>query len=279
MALQIEHIAFDAFSDARLLELAAQDIEVHSIARTSVASLRLAYGIGDDLTLGVKLPYVARRDLREGHADVPPELHVLGDSRGLGDLTALAQWRFLRGEPWQAAALVGVKAPTGKTNRANALGETFDAEHLPGSDSWDGLLGVAASTSAGRLALDANVLLTLAGKGTQDIRLGNRVHCNAALSYRLPEAAHAHTAGASGHSHLAWDLVLELNGEWQNRLEAGGVTRPNSGGSLVYLSPEVRLSAGSWSAFASLGKPVLTRLHGVQHEPDYRVVARMAAGF
>ncbi len=280
-AIQIEQIVFRPISDARLLDLAAQDVETHSIRSTLVPSFRYAYGITDDLTVGLSLPYVYRRDIREAHVDMPgdpPELHLLGDSRGIGDLTALGQWRFLNGTGMQMAALFGVKAPTGKTNAVSALGEEFETDHQPGSGSWDGLGGLAVSGRLGVFSLDASALLTLAGEGKRDTTLGNRLNYNVALAYRLEEGEHHHGAGDAAHAHYGWDLVLELNGEWQEKVDVAGAKLPNTGGSVLYLSPGVRVSARGWSAFASLGLPVVRNLNGVQHEPDYRWLAGVAFG-
>ena len=280
-SMQIEQIVFRPIGDQRLLDLAAQDIETHAIRSTLVPSAQYAYGVTDDLTIGLRLPYVYRRDIREAHVDLPgdaPELHLLGDSKGVGDLTALGQWRFMNRTGMQMAALFGVKAPTGKTDAVNALGEEFETEHQPGSGSWDGLAGIAASGRLGVFALDASALFTLTREGSRDTRLGNRLNYNAAMSYRLDEGEHTHGAGAAEHGHYAWDLVLELNGEWQDKVEVAGVELPNTGGSVLYLSPGVRVSARGWSAFASLGVPVVRDLNGVQHEPDYRWLAGVAFG-
>jgi len=280
-SMQIEQIVFRPIGDQRLLDLAAQDIETHAIRSTLVPSASYAYGVTDDLTIGLRLPYVYRRDIREAHVEIPgdpPELHLLGNAKGVGDLTALGQWRFMNRTGMQMAALFGVKAPTGKTDAVNALGEQFETEHQAGSGSWDGLAGVAVSGRLGVLALDASALLTLAGEGSRDTRLGNRLNYNAALSYRLEEGEHAHGAGAAAHGHSAWDLVLELNGEWQDKVEVASASLPNTGGSVLYLSPGVRVSARGWSAFASLGVPVVRHLNGVQHEPDYRWLAGVAFG-
>ena len=279
---QVEHQAFKEFSDAELTAFALQDIDVHSLKSNTTHSLRVAYGVTDDLTVGLKLPYVSRRNLREAHFhedEGEVELHALGDSDGIGDLTLLGQYRFFKSGGTEAAALVGVKAPTGKTDRAASTGETFEAEHLPGSGSWDGLLGAAVTRRWDSISLDANVLYTLATEGTQDTDLGDRLTYNLALSYRLGSAAHEHGPGAAPHSHLSWDLIFELNGEHQQRQTIGGVRDENSGGDVVYASPGVRLSGEGWSAYVSYGKPIVKDLNGIQHEPEYRVVAGVGLGF
>lgn len=278
---QVEHIAFKEFSDEQLGDFALQGIELHSLKSNTTHSLRLAYGATDDLTVGLKLPYVTRRNVREAHFHEDEgelELHRLGDSEGLGDLTALGQYRFMNSGGTEAAVLFGVKAPTGKTDRSTARGGTFEAEHLPGSGSWDGLLGAALSKHLGPLSIDASLLYTLAGDGTQQTNLGDRVTYNLALSYRLG-GAHEHAPGSAEHAHFSWDLVFELNGERQQKTDIAGVRDPNSGGNLIFASPGIRFSGEGWSAFASYGRPIVESLNGIQHEPDYRLVAGVAVGF
>ena len=285
-AVQVEHIAFEEISDARLVELGTQGIEAHALKEATVPSLRLAYGVTDDFTIGLKLPYVIRRDIREAHShehedgDVEVELHKLGDSEGLGDLTLVGQYRFLNlpGQALEAAVLGGVETPTGQTGEATALGGSFETDHQPGSGSWDVLLGAALSKRFGALSLDASLHYTFAGDGSQDTNLGDRLNYNLAASYRLG-ADHQHSGGAASHSHTSWDLVLELNGEHSQKQEIAGQSDPNSGGNVIYLSPGVRVSGESWSMYLSYGQPIVLDLNGVQDEPEYRLVAGVAIGF
>jgi hypothetical protein len=77
----------------------------------------------------------------------------------------------------------------------------------------------------------------------------------------------------------ALDLVLEVNGERHAQQEIAGVRDSNSGGNVIFLSPGLRLSYESWSAFVSVGVPIVNDLNGVQSEPDWRVLTGMAIHF
>ena len=81
--------------------------------------------------------------------------------------------------------MLGVKVPTGVTDRHTDTGELVDAEFQPGTGSWDGLFGLAATKRIGPWSFDANVLYILATEGTQDTDLGDRFQYNAAVSYRI----------------------------------------------------------------------------------------------
>lgn len=306
-----ELIKIDAFSDAELAAYSGADQHVHSMSRILAPALGLAYGVTNDLTVSLRLPYVKRSDIREaahhdeehghgGHEENHGSALARGDSAGIGDLTVLGQYRFLnnRASGTELAALAGFKAPTGRTGVRDDHGEIFEAEFQPGSGAWDGLVGLAATQRLGAVSLDAHVLYVLTGEGTQDTDLGDRLHYGVALSYRMVGAArtggpmyagahsHSHPKGGPAHHHHeeapagpALDLVLELNGEWSDQQEIAGVEDPNSGGHTLYVSPGVRLSMGNWSGFASVGIPIVNNLDGIQAEPDWRLLTGIAVGF
>lgn len=304
-----DHMGLDALSDdtlahaAEAAAAAGEHAHIHSLDKISSPSLNLAYGVTNDLMLAVRLPYVRRSDIREGHfheADGEGEVHVHGTSAGIGDISALAQWRFLNDPSagFEAALLAGFKAPTGETHEKDNEGERFDAEFQPGSGSWDGMVGLALTRRAGPWSFDASVLYTAVGEGVFDTDLGDRVHYGAAVSYRVAgfangaagpmfHGAKPHEHGDDGHAHKhvepaagpALDLILELNGEWHDKQKEGGEVDENSGGHTLYVAPGLRLSMDKWSAFASIGIPVVNDMNGIQAEPDYRLVTGLSIGF
>ena len=308
IAVMLELTRIGAFSDAQLASFASRHVHAHSMDAIVAPSLAVAYGITDDLMLSARLPYVWRSDIREGHhhhvhgGGAVNEVVARGDADGIGDLAALLHWRFLNdrdaGSQW--ALLGGGKAPTGSTDRRDRAGELFELEFQPGSGSWDWMLGLAASQSFGRLALHANVLHTLVGTGDQRTDLGDRFQYNIAASYRLLGAGsfasrpmqlggpmyHGAGRGLKDDHHIeagprgpTLDVVLELNGEWHARQTIDGVEDPNSGGTVVYLSPGARLSGKRWSSFVSVGIPIVRNLYGVQAELDYRLLSGVAVSF
>lgn len=288
--LRAEYVKFDAIPDERFEQLAAGGTEAHSVSSLLSPFLGAAYGVTDDLTLSAHVPYVIRRDIRAGHLeDGTPEVHAEGDSKGIGDATFLAQYRFLNrpGPALEAAFLAGVKLPTGKTSERTSSGARFETDHQPGSGSWDPLAGVALTKRLDSWSFDVSAIYTLATEGSRDTDLGDVLHGNASVSFRFgnsDEAAHSHPEGAEAHAphpaRLAWDLILEANAEWQAKQKIAGVRDVNSGGSLLYLSPGVRATAyDRCSAYLSVGIPVHEDRNGVQHEVDYRVIAGVDLSF
>lgn len=287
--VQYEQTNLDTLSDA-VLEAAAVDAflagadeHFHSVETIRTTALTLAYGVTDDLMLSLRVPYVARDNIREGHAhDVPPvegEVHHLGDASGFGDVTLLGQLRVLKDDGFEVAVLFGTEIPTGKTGERNSEdGDLFDTEFQPGSDSWDFLLGGAVSKHVHRWSFDVSGLYTIAGDASNDVNLGDRFNYGLSAAYRVMGAeAHEHPHGTRAHSDgQSLDLILELNGEWHAKQEEPGEVDVNSGGHVLYLAPGARFTFDTFSAFVSVGIPISEDQNGLQDDPDWRLATGVA---
>ena len=67
VGLRSEYINFDRASDQELRGARIRDPEgdIHSVDSLITTSIGAAYGVTDDLTIGLKIPYVVRRGIRE----------------------------------------------------------------------------------------------------------------------------------------------------------------------------------------------------------------------
>lgn len=265
---------------------------LHSVNDLLGGSFRLAYGITDDLTVGLRLPFLYRDGIREvsdGHIE-DGEHHGTnniadhGSSEGIGDMSFWGQYQFYKDSKQSAALMLGMKAPTGETTNEGykrfynhttgadvALPDDVTSRRLethlqPGSGSWDGMFGLAYGYDLGVVQLNTSAMYTLATKGSQDTDLGDGFNYNFAASlpvkYMTPCAA------------CSWNLVLEANGEWRDQEKRGNnITIGNSGGNTLYISPGVRFISGqNWNVGTSVGYAVIHDLHGNQSDPDYRVM-------
>jgi hypothetical protein len=214
--------------------------------------------------MGLRIPYVYINDIKEAHAEEPDEVHVHGDSKGIGDLSALANYRFYRAGRLSASFLAGVKFPTGRTDVQGSEGERLEAEHQPGSGSWDPMVGLAVTKRFDDISLDANILYTLVTEGTQDTDLGDAFNYNAAVSYRAAKPL---------------DLIIEANGIVRAKQKTDGAKDPNSGEHILYLSPGIKYTWKKSMAYLSVGIPIFEDLGGEQTETDYRVIAGITIGF
>lgn len=278
-AIRTEIIENDAFSDQQLADYADQGLEgVHSIDRVTSTSLSVAYGINDNLTLSARLPYIERKNIREGEIeDGEPEAHTHGDSSGFGDLLLFGQYRFLEKEDTDLGILLGLKTPTGKTDEKDDDGHRFETEFQPGSGSWDFLIGSAVSHSNEQLGYHANVLFNKTTEGSQATEIGDALSYNLALTYRIngedhSDHDHVHPADYS-ETKVMWDAVLELNGETRRKNKISGHSEENSGGTVILVAPGLRVSAGDFGGFISVGLPIVENLNGIQTDIDTRVIA------
>jgi Putative MetA-pathway of phenol degradation len=264
---------------------------VHDLRTIQAYAISYAYGLTNDFTVAVTLPYVRRTGIREAVEQDNGELEVenFGPADGIGDLTLFGQYRFFNRNHTELAALFGLTTPTGRTNAHTAQGEPFDAEFQPGTGAWEPLMGLAWTHHEGKLSFDTNVLYALSTEGIESTTLGNRFQYNFAVSYHLTSlgsgehpmfhGAEPHEEGDDGHHHEhestgpSLDLVLELNGEWHAEQVTNGIADPNSGGNMLFLSPGLRLSQDKWSSIISVGIPIVDDLNGIQSEPDWRIIA------
>ena len=284
-----ELIRFDEFSDTKLQQLRAADpdADLHSVESLWSLSVSAAYGITDDFTIGFRVPFIMRDNIREpahghdddddDHHDEPAEIESLGDVEGIGDTTVYGQYRFFKDEGTNVSAIFGIKAPSGKTSRHSSDGsELLDTEFQPGSGSWDGLIGLAFTQKLDAFSFDASTVYTIVSEGAQDTDLGDILSYNFAVSYRL--------FGQQGISYeapkFAFDTILEFNGEWRDKEETHNDEDDNSGGNIAYISPGIRMIAGkNISIGASFGIPVIQDTNGDQVEPDYRVISSINFSF
>lgn len=274
----VDYVKSQGYSDAELIDFASNHVHAHSSDHMTTAALIASYGVTDDLSVGVRLPYAWRADIRAGHhshsgGGVQNTAESHGSVQGLGDLSVLSEYRFFHDEDSGArwALLAGLKMPTGATDERDSEGERFDTEHQPGSGSWDPLLGVAFSKDVGRGSVSASVLYQLATQGSQDTDLGDLVQYGIAYSHRLG-------AATEDEPRSAWDAVIELNGEWQDKQEIAGETAEHTGGSVLYASPGLRYTrfgenSRAWSAGLSIGVPVVQDVREAHPDTDYRVMA------
>ncbi|MEH6543995.1 MAG: transporter [Porticoccaceae bacterium] len=292
-SVRTEIIDFDSFSNAQLEGFAEQGLDgVHSVDRLTKTSTAIAYGLTENLSLSLQLPYIERRSVVAAELeDGEPEAHGHGDSADLGDVTLLAQQRIFANHNTDISLLFGIKAPTGKTDLKDDGGERFETEFQPGSGSWDFLTGAAVSKNLQGISVHANILYNATGGGAQSAETGNALFYNAALSYRLGNQLddkqdhsnhhdHQHASHSDSQSQSAnWDLLLEINGETRNKDKVAGVSDSHSGGTTVYLSPGLRLSLGKLSGYLSYGIPILENQQGEQADVDYKLIAGFSVGF
>lgn len=242
LSFQTQYLFSDELPDAQLKSYALQGDFVHSTGTVASYSLNGGYGLNERTMLGFSLPYVIRKDFREGVVTrvrqvqresalpVPTPRHgghghtpapavgtatvadvVSYDIEGLSDATIFGQYRFFANEPEGLflAVQAGLKVPTGKTDVRAPGGELVSTDHQPGSGSWDPMIGLSLSKHFGAWSFDTNALYTFSTEGARNTVVGDFFSYNAALSYRVRGGDFSGGAHKHIHHHPAAEAGLD----------------------------------------------------------------------
>ena len=292
IGINAESLQNEPLSDA-VIEFATENgaEHIHSIDAINMYSVSLSYGIKDDLTLNVMLPYMERTNIRAGehhsHADGhnQSEVHSHGDAKGIGDLSAILQYKILDDEKNKIALLAGIKAPTGKTDIQDE-GEYLEADLQPGSGSWDYYAGVVLSKEFNDFSLLSNILYKYTTEGDFDSELGNVFAYNLAFAYKLIEEEHAHDFTKEDHEEhnehfdFSLDIFLEFNGEYVQHDQQYGIDIQNTGGNVVFMTTGLQLlTNNSYSAYFAIGIPIYENYNGIQNENKYKATIGIGKSF
>jgi hypothetical protein len=310
ISFEYDQVRFRPISDARLVDLSAQERNAHSLREIAVPSISIGYGLTRDLTIGLRAPYLANRGIREtGEDPLAPDIAARGGVYGFGDVSLTATYRLSHdaNSGFDTAVIFGVKAPTGRNDAVDKSGVLFETEHQPGTGSWDGLFGATLTKQAGPFTLTGNALFMLSGPGDQLTNQGDRLTYSLSASYRMwtsslasPSAMRLggsfdgmmHHGGvdhsAAGHTQvhtpgrvdeLALDVSLGLNGFWSGQQQIAGVRDDNTGGNLLLITPGLRLSTDRWAGFVNVGLPVVRDLNGIQSDPKWQLSTGVSVQF
>lgn len=292
LGLNAEKVKNTSLSDDVIIDAVEQGSEhVHSIDSINSYSLSFSYGINDALTLNMNLPYISRKNIRAGEHDDHGahdddhghgEIHNHGTSEGLGDLSAILQYKVYDVEKTKVALLAGIKAPTGKTDVRDE-DEVLEADLQPGSGSWDFFAGAALTQESEHFSFHTSVLYKYNTEGVDESRLGDIFTYNAALSFHLLGEEHNHfDALEEAHTDFEYsvDFFVEMNGEIADSDSYYGVEADNTGHHLLYLTAGFQfLTEGEYSAFVAFSAPAYQDLEGLQNEIEYKASIGIGKSF
>lgn len=277
--------SFNSASDAKLLDLKNNAIDeahgdVHSLKSFLQPSVFAAYGLTENWTVGIRLPYTQRFGVRSPNED-GDAVNKQGNPGGFGGVSLFSQYRFFHTADNlnHLSLVVGLNTPSGSAGVQTNQGEKFEAHSQPSGGSWNPSAGFSFTRAMGKVSFDSSILYTVTTRGTQKTDLGDTFDYNVALSYAIVGTAINNLFVASNNA--PWTAVLELNGRWQDPQKTTGLgINPNSGGNIVYISPGIRYAGGkSWNTALSIGTPIVKDTNGYQSPPDYRITYRFVAAF
>jgi hypothetical protein len=210
--------------------------------RTREAFFEAEYGLTPDWQLGIEVPYT-RREAGGGDAD------------GLGDITLDTKYQFWKrdvpGAQYKAAALLGLKLPTGDDDSTPRLG----------SGSTDVIGGVATGYESRRWYWFASGVYRANTEGAGGLEKGDRQRLGVVGGIRPILTAYDQPDTV---------LMLELNWERAARDELNGAGLANTGGWELFVSPVVWVTYRQFAFRGGVQIPIADNLNGRQPSSDYR---------
>lgn len=224
----------------------------------------LPYALTPMWTTRVIVPFVRKSmdftapdGLRESYA-----------SSGVGDVIVDTKWIFLvrnrLGGTTRVGIEGGVKVPLGGTAATMPDGSTAPRSLQLGSGSWDFPFKALFTMTEGHVGLLATVGYRL-NTADDGFTGGNVLSYDVALGLRFFPWVYR---SLRDQSLVAY---LELNGEAAARDETTGAPNPNSGGHVLFLSPDFQWIPTAWLLFeGSVQFPIVQDLNGTQLKHDTR---------
>lgn len=254
-----EYYKYDELGHQNAHMLHEEGEHVHNFDHDEVYSLALGYGLWNDFELDLKLPYIQKTFLR-----VEDGVVGKGDSsKGIGDMTLSGKYCFYHGYT-DLSWITGVKFPTGDTGRMGFDDKKLEIEELPGSGSFDYILGLAAGKEIDRLSLEGGILYTLKTQGSMDYEFGDVLELGFSSFYALRPI---------GQFPNYW-LGAEIKSRFIKKDKDKGSKVVSSGGEVLFLSPGLQMDINKQlSAFISVPVPVSQNRGGEHSELDYSVLA------
>ncbi len=262
--LRSDFTQFESTSVAEAEAAAIDSGEFDALGSSWVNQFALAYGLSDDLELGLLFGHYSGSDFIDAEADgLGGAESATADPSGMTDTWVTTKWRVQRGASGHVALLTGIKLPTGKDDEKLSNGEELEPSSQPGSGSVDYQAGLAFSRFlTPRVTLDASGAYTIR-TAHEGFEVGDRADLGLALAYRLSEDVQAPNS---------WSVFGELNGIWLDEDVARGVSNENSGGEVLYLTLGVRNRFNAHTALSlAPALPIFQDVNGAQVETDWRV--------
>ena len=238
----------------------------HARRSDSVYNAVLGYGVTDKLTLTLQLPFVTRETRQVESEDFVGQSER---SSGQGDAIAFGKYRFYD-KLFGATAILGIKAPTGRTSETDKQAARFEPEEQPGTGSTDFMFGIALNKTFGRFTVDGSVLYQLKGSGTQDYEFGDIVRTNLMGAYTIKER----------RTYPGVQLLAGVNAQFADKDHENAEKISDSGGTTVFFSPGISSQlTDRLTSSATIMLPVLQNLGRDHQEVDYNVLFSIGYNF
>ncbi len=248
----------------------AGEVDEHDETRTINRNLlaTLDWTINADWGMTLKVPFVSRAhshifNADDGAGGIDSETESWNFS-GIGDVQAIARYRFYNDKQANAGVRFGLKLPTGSIHKRNS-DEEAERTLQPGSGSVDSLLGAYYNHHDGNVGWFAQGVWQQTLSDRDDFKSGRKLSADVGLSYNAtPDLS----------------LMLQLNALHKAK-DGGANAEPNdSGGSSISVSPGVsyRVIANT-QLYGFLQKPLYQRVNGAQLTADWSIALGINTAF
>ena len=271
--LREDFTEFHHLSQAEINAKAVTAGGIDILDRSFIETVGLAYGIAENFQAGISIGYYHAVGAGSTEYDAGTGTFDTATSApdGVTDLWLSAKYRFYRGPLGQLAVFGGVKFPTGRHMVSDSNGTPLEPSATAGSGSFDGMLGLAFSRFlTSRLTVDASAQYTFRTE-YGGFRLGDRIDGGAALAYRFT---------GDIQSFPQAGLFAEANVRHLTKSEDGGVSDPNTGGTVLFLTPGIRVGFNrNLSVTFGAPLPALQHLNGEQLKTMFKLTAALNVSF
>lgn len=185
---------------------------------------------------------------------------------GLADIRTLLKYRvYTKDKPGMTHRLGlfgGIEWPTGDDDDRDALGRLPQTLQL-GSGSWDPIVGAVWTTQTLGWEFDADLGYKVNTKAN-NFEFGDQIFTNISYQHRLRPKE----LPDEGVPSFIYG-VMELNANYAEKNELGGIVDDDSGGLSVFLSPGLQWVTASWVVEGSIQIPIVQDLHGDPLKTNY----------
>jgi hypothetical protein len=240
--------------------------EVRTINRNLLATLD--WNINADWGVTFKLPIVSRSHNHIFNKDdtlggIEPESESWNFA-GIGDVQALARYRFYAAKDSNAGLRFGLKLPTGSIRKNNGS-EAAERTLQPGSGSVDSLLGAYYNHHDGNIGWFAQGMWQQTLSDRDDFKPGTKLSADVGFSYSATPD---------------FTVMLQLNLQHKSRDSGANAEPKDSGGYSVSVSPGASYRVtSSTSVYGFVQKPLVQYVNGAQLTPDWSLAMGITTAF
>ncbi len=213
-------------------------------------ALRASYGLTNSLTIAAELPYSFKR-IQEQRVDGAS----LSSSSGLGDAELSLAWSGpiarRKTNNWTIGFGATMKIPTGKNDLFQG-GSRVDEHLQPGTGSYDWQVGSALTRISATTSWHLSAYVRTHGTNNFAYHYGDDFLYNLGWQRRVSSIIAA---------------TAQFNGRYASRDLQSGASVDNTGGSVVYFTPGIRLRVTPRASFVTnVQIPIYENLYGIQSE-------------